>query len=257
MELKSVDISGLTVRYLETDGKSDIPLIILHGWGSSADSWTNVARTLEKRGAKVFIPDLPGFGKSPEPPYPWGIAQYADFINSFSQKLEVAKFSLAGHSFGGQIAIAYAAAHAQNLSNLILIAAARIMRRKKLRVRLFLIATKIGNLIFVLPPFVFLRPLVRKIWYRISGERDYYRASTRMRETFKLVEEEVGSHLESISVPTLILWGDQDEATPIADARIIHERIQNSQLYIFSNAGHDLNFKKPVEIAQKIYDFIR
>jgi len=255
METKFIDVSSLRVRYLETDGENDIPLIILHGWGSLIDSWRNVASALEKQGIKVFIPDLPGFGETPEPPSAWGVSDYGEFVKRFARELGMQKFDLAGHSFGGQIAITYAAQHPQDIRKLILIAAARIMRRRKLRVKLFLIVTKIGNVIFALPPLALLRPLVQKIWYKITGERDYYRASIRMREVFKHVEEEVGSRLTMIRVPTLILWGERDDATPLADARIIHDKIPNSKLHIFSDEGHDLNFKKPREIAQKIIEF--
>lgn len=255
METKFVDIRGLRVRYLETDGNSTVPLIILHGWGSLIDSWKNVASQLEEHDVKVFIPDLPGFGQTPEPPSAWSAGDYMEFVKGFARKLDIQKFDLAGHSFGGQLAITYAAQHPPEIRKLILIAAARIMRRRKLRVQLFLIVTKIGNLIFVLPPFALLRPLVQKIWYTITGERDYYRASTRMREVFKRVEEEVGSRLTMIKIPTLILWGERDDATPLADARIIHDKIPNSKLHIFPGEGHDLNFKKPREIAQMIIEF--
>jgi len=256
MESKIIDVSGLKVRYLETSARGDIPLIILHGWGSSIDSWKNVASALGEGDIKVFILDLPGFGQTPEPPSAWNTSDYVEFVKKFARELGLQKFNLAGHSFGGQLAITYATQYPQDIRKLILIAAARIMKRRKLRVKLFLVVTKIGNLIFALPPLALLRPLVQKIWYKITGERDYYHASNRMREVFKLVGEEVGSRLESVSVPTLILWGDQDEATPVADARIIHEKIRNSQLYIFPGEGHDLNLKKPRDLAQKIIEFI-
>jgi len=255
METKFIAVSDLRIRYLETEGKNDIPLIILHGWGSSLDSWKNVASALASEGIKVFIPDLPGFGETPEPPSAWGASDYGEFVKGFARELGIQNFDLAGHSFGGQVAITYAAQHPQDIHKLILIAAARIMKRRKLRVKLFLFVTKIGNLIFVLPPLSLLRPFIQKIWYKITGERDYYRASARMREVFKRVETDVSSHLTTIMAPTLILWGDRDDATPVADARIIHDKIPNSKLHIFPGEGHDLNFKKPHEIAQKIFEF--
>ena len=255
METKFIDVSGLRVRYLETAGNGDVPLIILHGWGSSVDSWRTVASQLAERNIQVFIPDLPGFGQTKEPPSAWGANDYVEFVKKFARELGMQKFDLAGHSFGGQLAIEYAAQYPPEIRKLVLIAAARIMKRRKLRVKLFLVVTKIGNLIFALPPLALLRPLVQKIWYAITGERDYYRASTRMREVFKNVGADVGSRLEMIKVPTLILWGARDDATPLADARIIHDKIPNSKLHIFPGEGHDLNFKKPREIAQKIFGF--
>jgi pimeloyl-ACP methyl ester carboxylesterase len=255
MELKFIDIQGLRVRYLATNGKSEIPLIILHGWGSSIDSWRDVASALAEYDIRVLIPDLPGFGQTSEPPISWGTNEYATFIQKFARKLGIQNFDLAGHSFGGQIAITYATRYPHDTRKLILIAAARIMTRRKLRVRLFLGVTKIGNLIFVIPPFVLLRPLMRRIWYMITGERDYYRASAGMRTIFKNVSKNVSSHLAMIQSPTLILWGENDEATPLADALIIHKKIPNSKLHIFPGEGHALNFKKPREIAQQIADF--
>ncbi|MFY9457472.1 MAG: alpha/beta hydrolase [Candidatus Spechtbacterales bacterium] len=257
MDLKTKYIMGLNVRYLETRGQSEIPLIILHGWGGSIDSWTNVASALEEGGMKVFIPDLPGFGETPEPPHAWGCAEYLDFIKALARELGITKFVLAGHSFGGQIAITYAAKYPGDLQKLILMAAARIIKRKRLKVRVFLLATKIGNLIFSLLPLVLLRPLVRKIWYKLSGEHDYYRASPLMKETMRLVlGDDVAPKLGKIQTPTLILWGDSDVLTPLEDARIIHDKISDSKLYIFTGVGHDLNFKKPREIAQKVVEFI-
>lgn len=257
MITKFIDVQGLRVRYLETSGKNGIPLIILHGWGASIDSWTDVALALQEGGMKVFIPDLPGFGETPEPPHAWGCAEYIDFIKVLARELGIGKFVLGGHSFGGQIAIAYAEKYPNDLTKLILLAAARVIKRKRLKVRAFLFATKIGNLIFSLPPLILLRPLVQKIWYKFTGERDYYRASSRMQEVLKKVlGEEVGPRLAPIEAPTLILWGGEDDVTPLADGRIIHDKISGSQLYIFSGEGHDLNLKRPVEVAEKVIDFI-
>lgn len=263
MKEQKTTILGLRVRYLETEpredrGKAQATLIILHGWGSSLTSWREVAQGLEEGGQKVFVPDLPGFGESEEPLVAWGLADYVNFVESFKNAVHIPAIILAGHSFGGQIAIAFAAQHMDSLRKLILISAARIVKRKKLKVRIFLFATKVGNLIFSLPLLASLRPLVQRIWYKLSGERDYYRASPRMQEILKRVLwEEVGSRLEGIRIPTLILWGDRDDLTPLADARIIHNKIAGSQLDIFPGGTHDLNLKKPLEVGEKIGEFMK
>jgi len=257
METRFVDIHGLRVRYLETDGGGTIPLIILHGWGSSIDSWRNVASALEKQGIKVFIPDLPGFGETPEPPRTWSANDYVEFVKNFARELRIQKFVLAGHSFGGQVAISFTVAHQSDMRGLVLMAPARIMRRRKLRVKIFGATTKLGNIIFSIPILSFLRPLTQKIWYKLSGERDYYRATPLMRKTMKQVlGEEVGAKLTEIKIPTLILWGDEDMATPVADAHIIAQRIPNSALHIFPGVGHPLNIERAEEVAKKIIQFM-
>ena len=258
MEQKTIMVGSLRVRYLETAGVDSIPLVILHGWGSSINSWTNVALSLEKNGVKVFIPDLPGFGETPEPPCPWGLSDYMEFVRAFVQSIDIQKFFLAGHSFGGQIAIAYATQYPQNMEKLILMSAARIIKRKKLRVKTFMVATKIGDLIFSLPLLALLRPIVQKIWYKLTGERDYYLASAVMRETRKrVVGEEVGPRLNLAKIPTLILWGGKDNVTLLADGRIIQREIIGSKMKVFENEGHDINLKKYREVAWEINEFIK
>lgn len=259
---QKITISEREVRYLESEPKETrrearVPLIILHGWGSSIASWRKVAQGLEESGQKVFVPDLPGFGESEEPPASWSLADYTDFIKSFKDALGISKFILAGHSFGGQIAIAFAAKDSGDLLALVLLGAARVARRKKMRVKIFEVFTAIGSPVFALAPLSFLRPVFQKLWYSVSRERDYYKASPLMKETMKRVlEEEVGEKLATIKTPTLILWGEKDKATPLADASIIKSKIPGSKLYIFPNAGHAINLEAPRELAEKIIEFI-
>lgn len=258
MERKNCEILGLRVEYLETGTMAGVPLVILHGWGSSIKSWENIARVLEEAGIKTFIPDLPGFGETPEPSRPWGLSDYLEFVHVFVQTLGVKKFFLAGHSFGGQIAIAYATQYPHIMKGLILMSAARIIKRKKLRVKIFSVATKIGDLIFSLPVLAFLRPAIQNIWYKLTGERDYYLASAIMKETRKrVVGEEVGPRLNRVKMPTLILWGKKDNVTPLLDGRMIQREIVGSQMRILEDGGHDINLKKYPEVALEIKQFIQ
>ena len=99
-------IDGLQVAYAEWGlGK---PILFLHGWGSSSDSWSKVADEVSRAGFRVLIPDLPGFGKTPPPPQAWGVGEYAAFVEEFARTLNIFPCILAGHSFGGQVAVTLA-----------------------------------------------------------------------------------------------------------------------------------------------------
>lgn len=257
MDEKFIEILGLNTRYLETSASDSTPVLILHGWGSSLASWREVAEVFERAGKKVMIPDLPGFGETKEPPMPWSVSDYINFLENFLEKLRISKFILAGHSFGGQLAIAFAAQQHPNIQAVCLMAAARIMRRRKLRIKIFRIVTKFGNLAFTIPIFTPLRSFVQKVWYKFTGESDYYVASPLMRETLKRVlNEEVAARLQAITIPTLILWGKNDEVTPLEDAYIIQKNIRGSRMHIFKGVGHDVNFKVPQELANQMITFI-
>jgi len=238
-------------------GSGDI-IIILHGWGSQSGSWSDVQNALVQRGYRVIVPDLPGFGASDEPPAPWSLADYSSFLHTFIETVGIRQFTLAGHSFGGRIAIDYAIRYPQKISSLILMDAAGITRHKTLKIKLFLILTKMGNLIFTLPVLSALRRPTQKIWYRFTREHDYYQASGRMRKTMKRVmDENLRIHLPHITQATLILWGEKDRATPLADGLIIHKSIPLTHLHVFSGLGHAINLEAPTKVAQQIDLFLK
>lgn len=257
MQTKTITVNGLKTRYLETDASGEVPLVILHGWGSSVNSWKNVAQTLEENGVRTFIPDLPGFGETSEPPQPWSLNGYINFLDSLQDQLNLDKFILAGHSFGGQIAIGYAVQYPKKVQKLILISAARIVRRKKIKVAIFRIFSKAGNFAFSVPPLSFLKPIIQKIWSKLSREKDYYRASKLMRQTMQMIlGAEMRGELAKIQTPTLILWGQKDPVTPLADAKILHDEIKDSKLCVFAGENHDLNIKIPEKLAHQITNFL-
>lgn len=258
----TLSVNGLAVFYREEGRPSNGEVkngtvLILHGWGSKSDTWRDVQLDLADRGYHVVVPDLPGFGQTPQPPHPWSLKEYSAFVDELAILLGFEQFTLAGHSFGGRIAIDYAIRHPRRLRSLILCDTAGITRRKKLKTKIFLVLTKGGNLIFSLPPLFLFKPIVLKVWYRIAGERDYYRASPLMRETMKRVmDENLRAHLPHITQPTLILWGEDDVATPVADALIIHQSIPRTHLHIFPGTGHAIQIEKPKNVAKQIARFL-
>lgn len=258
----TISVNGMAVFYREegrpSDGKvGNGTILILHGWGSKSDTWENVQLNLVSKGYHVVVPDLPGFGQTPQPPHPWSLKEYSAFVDELARLLGFEQFTLAGHSFGGRIAIDYAIRHPERLRSLILCDTAGITRRKKLKTKIFLVLTKGGNLIFSLPPLFLLKPLVIKVWYRVAGEKDYYRASPLMRKIMKKVmDENIRPYLPHITQPTLILWGEDDMATPVSDALIIHQSIPLTHLHIFPGVGHAIQIKEPQNVAKQIIHFL-
>ncbi|KKU86709.1 MAG: hypothetical protein A2667_02915 [Candidatus Wildermuthbacteria bacterium RIFCSPHIGHO2_01_FULL_47_27] len=238
----------------------DCQILILHGWGSSAKRWEAVKQFLEKMGCSVFVPDLPGFGESAEPECPWSVEDYAEWVGQWAEKYGLARFCLAGHSFGGGVAAVFAAKYPEKVDKLILIAAA-IKRRKTIKRHIFLVIGKTGGWVFSLPLLSFLYPLFRKVLYKIIGVPDYLIAVSRsqvIKETFrKIVAEDLSLFLPRISAPTMLVWGDKDEATPLSDAHFIKQQLRNANLKIIQGAGHRLNFEAPEKVAEIIGEFLK
>ena len=253
MEHRSCEIFGLRVEYLETSVKGEVPLIILHGWGSRAERWRKVLEALEGKNIHAVAIDLPGFGATDPPGNVWGLKDYEEFAAKFLEIMGIKKFYLLGHSFGGRIAMKLAARHAPGLEKLLLVASAGVTPRSKTRISAYKLATKIAKPIFTLPVLNIFENIARKIIYKFSGSYDYYIQHGLMRETFKMViAEDLTPHLSAISIPTYIIWGAKDEMTPLFDAYIIQRNIKNSKLTIIENGNHNLNLQMPESLAEKI-----
>jgi len=235
-------------------------ILILHGWGIGSKTWVKVKEILEGRGHKVYAPDLPGFGDSPAPEKPWSVDDYVRWVLNYCKKNNLSRFFLIGHSFGGGIAVKSASQFPDMIKMLVLVAA-KLRRQKTIRYYGGMILARAGNLVFYTPLFSFLRPLARKILYKLIGAKDYYKLELNkayiMKETFKkVVKEDLTGHLAKINIPTLIIWGKKDNITPVKDAYLINREVRGSKLEIIENGRHALNLEAPEILAEKIIKFI-
>lgn len=241
-------IKGLKTNY-KTLGEGK-PLLILHGWGSRSDNWQKVGEMLAKNGVKVIIPDLPGFGQSDKPQTAWDLDDYCDFVEEFVKVLNLDKFYLLGHSFGGEIAVKYNLRFPEKIDKLFLVSASCI-RARNLKKKLLYILSKVFKI------FSFI-PFLRKAFYRfVVGKSDYLSTEGVMRDTYlKIIAEDLSNILSQVQAVTIIIWGEEDSITPISDARKINSKIKNSKLEILSGFDHDLNLKGPEELAEAIIKFL-
>ncbi|MBI5755114.1 alpha/beta hydrolase [Candidatus Peregrinibacteria bacterium] len=238
------------------------PLLILHGWRGSSESWTTVKELLTKQGFRVYAPDLPGFGKSEAPgaskdgTQGWSVDDYVEAVQDMMRHWKLSRVSLLGHSFGGRIAIKLASQHPEKVEKLILVASAGIKNPPSLRMRLASVSAVLGKRLFSLP---FLRPfsaLARRALYGFSGSHDYEHVG-KNRETFlKVISEDLRPYLSRISAPTLILWGDRDKMTPATSAHIMAKEIPNATLKIFPEVRHGVHLEVPEELAKSVSQFL-
>lgn len=232
-------VSGLKVRYEEAgEGKT---LLFLHGWGGRWESWYPVFYPLSKKYHVVAL-DLPGFGESEMPKNVWGLTEYAEFIYEFIKKINLNKFIIIGHSFGGAIGVKYFTYFDESIhrSEKLVLVDAAVVRRKP----------KNPLLIFKhLPIPESFRNLFRSEDYKSSGE---------MREIFKkTVVEDLTEQSKKIDIPTLIVWGDKDCDAPLEDGKTLRDKIRNSKFVLLTNCGHFSYLEKPEEFCEAVEEFIK
>jgi pimeloyl-ACP methyl ester carboxylesterase len=248
-----IRVNDLDTHYtLWGDGR---PVVLLHGWGTSGDSLSSIAKALEDR-FRLYAIDLPGFGWTPPPPAVWGTWDYASHVEAFMDSAKIPSASVLGHSFGGRIALALAAQSPHRVRSLVLVASAGIRPRRGPAHALKVLAAKLGKRLFSFPMWGRLgERLVSAIPQRV-GSRDYRNAGPMRPTLVKVVNEDLRGMLSSIRVPTLIVWGDRDQEVPRSSMEIMAGAIRGSQLEVLEGAGHFPFVDRPDTFGRLVRDFL-
>ncbi len=245
-------------HYPMTETAKDI--VILHGWGSTPQKWQQVAEKLRQQGYRLHIIDLPGFGETPLT-QAWSLEEYVQFVLNWLKTNNIKKVILLGHSFGGRIAIKLASAHDSRIERLILISAAGIKPKSlwyQARGLFFKIIAKIGKKIMVLVPLGRLENIAERVIYKLAGSSDYRKASPLMKQTLqKVIAEDLEPLLSFITVPTLLIWGEQDRYTPLSDGQLMHKMIPMNKLIVLPNIGHSPHLEAFEILIHPIIDFLK
>ena len=101
-----INIKDLNINYIQYGEGKDI--ILLHGWGQNIEMMKPLGDYFCDR-FRITILDLPGFGESDEPKNTWTIDDYELMLEDFIKELKIKKPIVIGHSFGGRVAVKYAA----------------------------------------------------------------------------------------------------------------------------------------------------
>lgn len=234
---KDITLDGQRLHYTDTvEGARAI--VMMHGWGCDHSTLALVERVAVACGYRVLNVDFPGFGLSPEPEEVWGVECYTRLIEKFVEAVGLTDYSLLGHSFGGRVGILMASRHPE-VKKLVLVDAAGIKPRRSLgyyfKVYSFKLSKRLMYLVYGREEAE--RRLDRK--RAKAGSSDYASASPMMRRILsKVVNEDLTSVLASIKAPTLLVWGENDTATPLADARKMEKLIPDAGLVSFAGCGH-------------------
>ena len=213
--------------------------VVLHGWGASSAAVASIQACLADSHDSV-APDLPGFGTSDPPPAVWGSTEYVAIVAKLLNQLGVRRASFLGHSRGGHFAFGFAAAHPERVDRLVLVDSAGIRGRRGAAYQARVLAFKAGRRMLRTRPLAGPRgaPL-RALFERRFGSDDYRAASGPLRGTLvRLVNEDARRLLPRVQAPTLIIWGELDDATPLVDGQLMERLIPDAGLVVFPGAGH-------------------
>jgi pimeloyl-ACP methyl ester carboxylesterase len=223
--------------------------LMLHGWGARASTFSPVVPLLTPAFA-VVAPDMPGFGATPDPPRAWAVQDYADWTLALLDRLQLSSVDVVAHSFGGRVAIKIAADHPHMIRRLVLTGSAGIPSRT-VKARLGRWAGRAARAAGPAAQRV-LRPLAESL-----ASADYRAARGTVRETFRrVVAEDLRPDMGKVTCPTLLVWGDEDDQTPISDAREAQGLISGSRLEVLPG-GHYVFVDRPLDFGRLVMEFLK
>jgi len=234
-------------RIVYSEGGNGEPLVLLHGFGASADSWNRFAKPLTKR-YRVIAPDQAGWGASTRLEtasyaYPAQIERLHQFLSALGLK----RVHLVGHSMGGFIASAYAARYPDEVITLGLIAPHGMVEpepselfRDVSKGDNWLVATTRQEFDRLLNNVFARRPYAPKAVLNYLADHTI-RNSAKSAKIFAEMQTNdppLADRLPNITAPSLIIWGDQDRVLHVSSADLFRQGIKSSEVMIIPGSGH-------------------
>jgi pimeloyl-ACP methyl ester carboxylesterase len=265
--LPTVEVDGMKVYYKDTGSKDAPVLLLLHGFGSSLQSWDDWSVHLESK-YRVIRLDLPGFGLTGGSP----ISDYSEekdvaFLTHFADKLQIHNLSVIGHSMGGKMAWSFAASNPGRIKALVLMAPDGFPEAKDIGTKPYEMPAIMGLMNYFLPKY-FVKKSLEPAFADVTALDDallnrYYdflrapgvRRAILDRSNQTIYTDPV-SRLKSISAPTLLIWGEQDQMIPSSNAKNYSNFLSNSTTVIIPNLGHLLQEEQPQKGLLQVIKFL-
>ena len=250
---KYITVNGCRVHYtVNGEGR---PIVLMHGWGCCTSTLASIEKIAVEYG-KVYNIDFPGHGLSPEPAEVWGIEEYTGVLEALVKEEGIVRPVLLGHSFGGRVGILYSSRHS-DVDKLVLVDAAGIKPKRPLSYYYRVYSFKLYKRLLYMT-LGRQAAETRPASYRSRrGSSDYAKASPMMRAILsKVVNEDLRHCLGDIKASTLLIWGENDTATPISDAKYMESHIPGAGLVSFPACGHYSFLDDPYQFAAVLRSFL-
>ena len=253
-----MELNALGARvHLICRGESGRGLLLLHGWGCSAEMMQGVQDAFAGNRKTVAV-DFPGhgnMGKAAPPPEPWGVPEYCEMTREVIAATGIAPCDIIAHSFGCRVALLLAAKHPELVGKMILTGAAGIRKpanaKQQAKTKAYRTLRSLVNGVEKTHLFGDLPGKWRESLVQRYGSADYAALSPEMRMTFnKVITQDLTPILKEVHASTLLYWGANDTETPLWMGKKMEEEIEDSGLIVEEGAGHFAYLEKlPVFLA--------
>jgi abhydrolase domain-containing protein 6 len=272
-----VNISGETLGYVRMGTSGKPPLILVHGWMSHARFWRDTMAMLAQNYDCIAV-DLYGFGFSDKKETAdYSIETQAKRVLALATSLGITTFFLMGHSMGGGIVLHMAAEHPERVQKVIDVSGVVTGKLTPYTRRTLVAAVRMG---YFFPQMWWISRVGMRHWrwYKhiyvdnaVTYEKDIIplggedvlmsirpgsEAST-YHALNAIDQVELTSQLETIRVPALVIFGENDNTVPLSEGHYAHKHIPNSQIIVYDCCGHEPMIEKPDQFVLDVRAFLQ
>jgi len=272
-EDRFIKVGTINTRYWVVGDKGSA-IVLVHGLGGFAENWVNNVNALAEH-HRVYVPDLVGFGRSDKTPLTHEINTLVKFISDFMETMNIKKASLVGNSLGGGLVLQFVLDYPEKVEKLVLADNAGMGRDVISDFKLCSIPL-LGELLtrpslkgtvrlwkkIVYDTALITPELVNMAYGFISQPGAKKALLAAIRTGINLGGQRANlvnpllSRLNTITAPTLIVWGKQDRIIPVAHAQIAVQKIPGARLEIFDHCGHMPQLEHPDRFNKLVMDFL-
>ena len=257
IESRDVTVAGVRMHYLVEGPDGGQSVVLVHGLGVRGEEWLALAPYFVQAGYRVYMPDLPGYGRSEKPAeFSYSIHDEAAMVFGFMDSLGLKRVDVGGWSMGGGIVQHLAFDHPDRVRKLMLFDAVGLNEPPVFDTRLFTPedAEQLGQLEALLSPHPaplpgFISRDVLKYFRRDGWVIQRAMASMLTRK------DATDSILPELKMPLLIVWGGEDRILPVSQAETMHRLVPQSELDIVSGCGHLAPKECSAEVGPRVVAF--
>ncbi|MBQ9966272.1 MAG: alpha/beta hydrolase [Clostridia bacterium] len=254
-----VTVNGLEINYYDSGSENKEVVLFLHGWGATFEIYRRAVLSPLESKYRVVAFDMPGVGGSQEPHEPMTVADYVDLAQKFAQAVDIKECTLICHSHGGRVSVGIMSDENSPLrvKRAVFIDAAGVVPKRSLGYKLRQRAYKCLR---VLGTNKLTKPLFGEV-YEIQRDKrssaDYKAASPVMRKTLSnVVNTDMTPFMPKIKVPVLLIWGENDTATPLSDGQLMEKLIPGSGLAVVKGGSHFPFVENPSQFSAILSAFM-
>lgn len=262
----TIDVNGIATNYHDV-GEGD-PVLLIHGSGPGVSAWANWRTVLPElsKQHRVIAPDILGFGYTERPDgVTYDMATWTEHLVGLLDALGLDRVAIIGNSFGGALALNVATHHPDRVSKLVLMGAVGVpFEITEGLDKVWGFEPSLANMVDLMGVFAYDQSLLTedlaKLRLEAATRPGVHEAYSAMfpapRQSSVEAMTVPDADIRSLTQPTLIVHGRDDEVIPLSNSMRLNELIEQSQLHVYGQCGHWVQIEHTASFSQLVGNFL-